>query len=165
MDGNAIRTRFPYPNTVLGLAPSQIRTEDEIEGPSRGKENIKKSMYTKEKKGKMGAERHSLGASIRASIAENQNKEIIVAHTRYAVARKSTEITCPSAVHSLRDLFGRIASMQDLYIGRTGTTANRSSSRANFTAAAASSSPATANRASASCLEQTDVLTLELRWL
>jgi hypothetical protein len=56
--------------------------------------------------------------------------------------------------------------MQDLYIGGTGTAANRSSSRANLTAATAPSSPATAaNGASASCLEQTDVSTLESRWL
>jgi hypothetical protein len=56
--------------------------------------------------------------------------------------------------------------MQDLYIGGTGTTADRSSSRANLAAAAAPSSPATAaNGASASCLEQTDVSTLESRWL
>ncbi|KAJ9491880.1 hypothetical protein VN97_g1331 [Penicillium thymicola] len=56
--------------------------------------------------------------------------------------------------------------MHDLYIGCTGTTADRSSSRANLTAASTPSPPASvANRASASCLEQTDVFTLESRWL
>jgi hypothetical protein len=68
---------------------SDIRTKDEPEGSNRGKENIKKSMYTKENKGKnRGAERHSLRASIRASTAENQKTKTLVARSRYAVARK-----------------------------------------------------------------------------
>jgi len=49
--------------------------------------------------------------------------------------------------------FGRVASMQDLYIGRTGP-ADRTSSRPNLAAAAAASPPGAANRATASCLEQ-----------
>ena len=54
-------------------------------------------------------------------------------------------------------LFGRIAAMQDLYIGGTGTTANRPSSRANFATATTPSPPGTAattNGVTASCLEQ-----------
>ena len=55
--------------------------------------------------------------------------------------------------------------MQDLYIGGTGPAADRSSSRPNLTAASAPSSPRATNGATASCLEQTDVPTLESRWL
>lgn len=74
--------------------------------------------------------------------------------------RKSTEVTCPLPAPS----FGRIASMQDLYIGRA-RTADRTSSRANLATAAAPPPSGSANGATASCLKQANGSTLESGWL
>lgn len=69
-----------------------------------------------------------------------------------------------SHVHYQRPSLGRIASMQDLYIGRACTT-DRTSSRAYIATAAASPPSSPANGATASCLKQTNGSTLESRWL
>ena len=76
---------------------------DETNESSHGKENIKKSMYTKERNtGEMGTGTAGR-ASIEACSDENQRTKPIVARGRYAVKRKP-ENTCPSADHSLRDI-------------------------------------------------------------
>ncbi|KAJ5851420.1 uncharacterized protein N7529_010805 [Penicillium soppii] len=125
---------------------SDIRTKDEPEGSNRGKENIKKSMYTKENKGKNRGGRKAQFEGInpgeyRRKSKDKNNLLPVVAMPSQENNRKSHILQqfIPSET-----LFGRIASMQDLYIGRTSTTADRSSSRANLTAASAPSSPATA---------------------
>lgn len=163
MDGNANRTRFPYPNKVLRLAP-RMSTRTKTQRSGHRKENIKKSMYTKEKKGKGGQAQFG-GINPGEYRRKSKDKMKSLSGVAMPLQEKWETHIHQQSIPS-ETLFCRIATMQNLYIGRAGTTADRSSSRANFTAAAASSSPTTvANRASASCLEQTDVLTLESRWL
>ena len=81
---------------------------------------------------------------------------MLQARIRYAMIAETQgkghmSISCPV---TSGPLFGRIASMQDLYICCAGSATDRASSWANLTAATTSSSPGTANGATASSLEQ-----------
>jgi hypothetical protein len=104
--------------------------------------------------GKLKRGSHNSGRSK----VQEEKRRLLQARIRYAMIAENQgeghmSISCP-VTSWMGPLFGRIASMQDLYIGCAGTAADRASSRANLTAAAASSSPGTANGATASSLEQ-----------
>ena len=151
---------------------SKTGSNSNFEGAGRGRENIeKKNPCTQKKRGKNGKKTNKRqGAQVEGigpdEYRRKSQTKISLPHSRYVIAGENKRKSHVHQQSISETLFGGIASMQDLYIGCTGTTADRSSSRANLTAASAPSPSAGAsNRASASCLEQTDVFTLELRWL
>lgn len=107
MDGNAIRTHFPYPNTVLRLGSNSGPLANLSEPIAEGKNFRKKNPCTQKKRGnsnKKAKKKAQLGGhkSRRIPPKRFQKTKISLPHSRYAIAERKRKSPCP--VH-VRDIY------------------------------------------------------------